>query len=289
MAFILENEFCKLECSEKGGEILHLLDKRRDVEVIYQGDQGWSGSNPSLFPMVGNTYSKKYEIHGKEYAMKNHGLVRYATLKGEQKENELIFTLVADDETLALYPFHFRYEIHYSLDGAKVNIHYVIKNEDDEVMPFSFGLHPGFVCPQKEGEKFEDYCISFELEEDANQMLFDGSGKCEKPVEIVPVHLNKWQCSYEDVEKFATIIYQDYKSSYVTLDYKDEPRVKVNFAGYPYLALWTHDSRSDFICIEPWFGHADFDKSCDDFYKRNGTIVLDPNKVWECEYSIELL
>ena len=289
MSFILENDFCRLECTEKGGEILHLFDKKKGMEVIYQGDEGWSGSNPSLFPMVGNTYSKKYEIHGKEYAMKNHGLVRYAVLKGEQKEDELVFTLTADEETLEKYPFHFRYEIHYSLDGAKVCVRYVIKNEDDEVMPFSFGLHPGFICPQKDGEAFEDYSVHFELEEDANQLLFDGSGNCEKPIEIVSVHLDRWQCSYEDVEKFATIIYQDFKSSYVTLDYKEEPRLKVSFAGYPYLALWTHDSRSKFLCIEPWYGHGDFDKSCDDFYKREGTVVLDPEKVWECEYSIELL
>lgn len=289
MAFVLENDLVRLECTEKGGEILHLYDKKKDAEIIYQGDEGWSGSNPSLFPMVGNTYSKKYTIHGKEYAMKNHGLIRYATLSGEQKENELVFTLKANEETLSQYPFHFCYEIHYALEGTKVTIHYVIKNEGDEEMPFSFGLHPGFVCPQKAGEKFEDYSVRFELEEDAKQLLFDGSGKCSKPIEIVPVHLNEWKCSYEDVEKFATIIYQDFKSSYVTLDYKGTPRLKVSFAGYPYLALWTHGSRSNFICIEPWYGHADFDKSCDDFYKRQGTIVLDPAKSWECEYSIELL
>ena len=288
MAFVLENEFCKLECTEKGGEILHLLDKKKNVEVIYQGNEGWGGSNPTLFPMVGNTYSKKYNIHGKEYAMKNHGLIRYATLKGEQKENELVFSLEANDETLARYPFNFHYEIHYSLEKNKIIIRYVIKNEGNEKMPFSFGLHPGFVCPQKEGENFEDYSIQFELAEEAKQLLIDG-GRCVKPLEIVPVHLNKWQLSYEDVEKFATIIYKDFKSKYVTLNYKEEPRLKVNFAGFPYLALWTHESRSHFICIEPWFGHGDFDTSCDDFYKREGTIVLDPKEEWATEYSIELM
>ena len=62
------------------------VKKSTGCETLYQGDQGWSGRNPSLFPMVGNTYTKDYEIDGKKYAMKNHGLIRYATLEGESKE-----------------------------------------------------------------------------------------------------------------------------------------------------------------------------------------------------------
>ena len=90
MAYILENDVLKLECTEKGGEMLHLVKKSTGRETLYQGDQGWSGRNPSLFPMVGNTYTKDYEIDGKKYAMKNHGLIRYATLKGESKEDRLV-------------------------------------------------------------------------------------------------------------------------------------------------------------------------------------------------------
>ena len=55
MAYILENDVLKLECTEKGGEMLHLVKKSTNHETLYQGDQGWSGRNPSLFPMVGNT------------------------------------------------------------------------------------------------------------------------------------------------------------------------------------------------------------------------------------------
>ena len=109
MAFILENDVLKLECIEKGGEIQHLIKKSTNRETMYQGNQGWSGKNPTLFPMVGNTYTKEYEIDGKKYAMKNHGLIRYATLKGQNKENAIVFTLDADEKTLTQYPFLFHY------------------------------------------------------------------------------------------------------------------------------------------------------------------------------------
>ena len=52
MAYILENDVLKLECTQKGGEMLHLVKKSIQRETLYQGDQGWSGRNPSLFPMV---------------------------------------------------------------------------------------------------------------------------------------------------------------------------------------------------------------------------------------------
>ena len=121
MAYILENGVLKLECTEKGGEMLHLVKKSTNHETLYQGDQGWSGRNPSLFPMVGNTYTKDYEIDGKKYAMKNHGLIRYATLKGESQEDGLVFSLDANEDTLAQYPFNFHFEIGYKLDGNKVS------------------------------------------------------------------------------------------------------------------------------------------------------------------------
>lgn len=127
MDYILENNVLKLECTEKGGEMLHLVKKSTNHETLYQGDQGWSGRNPSLFPMVGNTYTKDYKIDGKKYAMKNHGLIRYATLKGESIEDELVFCLDANEETLAQYPFNFHFEIGYKLDGNKVLIQYHVK------------------------------------------------------------------------------------------------------------------------------------------------------------------
>ncbi len=41
-------------------------EKSTDHETLYQRRSGWSGRNPSLFPMVGNTYTKDYEIDGKK-------------------------------------------------------------------------------------------------------------------------------------------------------------------------------------------------------------------------------
>lgn len=286
MPYVLENEYCSLEVVKEAAEITHFIDKERNLEIMYQGDEGWSGRNPSLFPIVGNTYSKDYEINGKKYAMKNHGLARYATFNGTQEENKLLFNFSSDEETLKQYPFNFYFEIAYSLNKKTLNIDYTIKNTGNEDMPYTFGLHPAFRVPQFDNEIFEEYSIDFENKEKATQMIFDPS--FEKPVEYKEVELDSWQLSREDITKYATIVYKDYTSSYVTLSHKGEERVRVHFKDYPYLALWTHPTKSNFICIEPWYGHADFEKETPDFYHREGTMILKPGETKHISYQIEL-
>lgn len=284
----LENERIRLECTPKGGEMLHLIDKKdNDQEIIYQGDEGWSGSNPSLFPIIGSTYKKTYEIDGKEYSMKNHGLIRYATLEGHQGDDFISFTYRSDEETKKQYPFDFAYEITYRLNGSEVQIDYTIENTGDEDMPFSFGLHPAFRVPQHEGEQFEEFSIRFEKEEDASQIVF--SDDVTIPAQIKKVHLDRWKLNRDEIDQYATIVYKDFTSSSVTLEHNGKPRIEMKFPGFPFLALWSHPSKSNFICIEPWYGHADFDNTCDNFYAREGTLILQPHEIFRTGYSIRLL
>ncbi len=169
------NEYFEAEFSEKGGEIVSLVDKKTGLQYMYQGDSPyWSGKNPTLFPIVGNTYDGTYEAKGNTYTFKNHGLIRYATLTCiEHKEDRIVFELKANEETLQHYPYAFTYHIAYSFNDKGLNIEYEIMNEDEEVMPFTFGLHPGFRVPMFDDECYEDYSISFDQEETMEQLIFD--------------------------------------------------------------------------------------------------------------------
>ena len=67
----LENERYEVTFVEKGGEIYSFTDKQTGLQYMWQGDNdNWGGKNPSLFPIIGNTYTKDYQIDGKTYAMK---------------------------------------------------------------------------------------------------------------------------------------------------------------------------------------------------------------------------
>ena len=65
---IIENDVLRLEVCKQGGEIQSLLYKKTNYEVMWQGSKDhWTGKNPTLWPIVGNTYTKDYVIDGKTY------------------------------------------------------------------------------------------------------------------------------------------------------------------------------------------------------------------------------
>lgn len=283
----VENDRMILEATSHAGEMTSLFDKKNNRELFYQADQGWSGRNPSLFPMVGKTWKDgSYEIDGKTYSMKNHGIIRYEEMEGRTEGNSIVFTLESNEETRKQYPFDFSFEMRQTLldDGVKVS--YSITNTGKEDMPFSFGLHPAFITSQNESEKFEDFSIQFSPASDAVQILFFPDLS---PVKREKTRLDTWQLSRADLEKYATLVFEDFKAEDAALFYKDEPRLRMHFENYPYLALWSCETPSDYICIEPWFGHSDFEKTECAFAEREGTQILAPGKTFEASYTVEAL
>ncbi|MCI8851484.1 MAG: aldose 1-epimerase family protein [Erysipelotrichaceae bacterium] len=283
----IANERYEMTFCEKGGEMTSFRDKQTGIQYLYQGDsEYWSGKNPTLFPIVGNTHSGTYEIDGKQYAMKNHGLIRYATLTCiEQTEDSITFECTDSEETRKQYPFSFCYHITYYLEGNRCTITYHITNTDDRDMPFTFGLHPGFRCPLTSDEKFEDYHLIFNNHENITQLLFDPERK--QPVIKKAVKVKDIQLSYPWLIEPATVIYEGCKSTHVTLQGK-EHGVKVSIAGYPYLAFWTPQEKAPFICIEPWYGHTDFTCEPIDFSHREGMMNLSAGKTFTTSYTIEV-
>lgn len=284
----LKNEHYEVTFCEKGGEIQSFTNIDTGMQYMWQGDsENWSGKNPGLFPIIGNTYSKTYEIHGKEYAMKNHGLIRYATLTcTKENEDEVVFALDSDEDTLSQYPFPFHYEVGYTLNDNILTITYRITNTGNEEMPFTFGLHPGFNCPLVEGEKFEDYTLSFTNPEKLKQIIFDPEKK--EPYKTVDVEIQSIPCDYDLIEKYATLVYTGMKSSHLTLEGKAGHGARMSISGYPYLAIWTAKKGAPFICLEPWYGHGDFSDVQEDFYQREGTMILSPDKTFTTSYTIEV-
>ena len=113
----LTNNRYEVTFTAKGGEIESFTDLETGIQYMWQGHPDyWTGKNPGLFPLVGNTLDGTYEMDGKTYAMKNHGLVRYATLDCVCDDGkEVIMAFDSSAETKAQYPFDFHYEVGYRL------------------------------------------------------------------------------------------------------------------------------------------------------------------------------
>lgn len=278
--FALENEHLKLVCTPKGAQMQSLVNKANGQEILYQGDQGWKDQNPSLFPVIGSTWSGSYTIDGREYAMKNHGLARYAVMEGSQDGDVLAFSFSDDEKTRAQYPFSFRFTIEYRLEGREVKIGYRIENTGDEEMPFTLGLHPAFAT-----DPFENCELKFEP---AGQAVMFHTFEDGRPVEYESVQLDTLQLDRKLIRRERTLIWKEFRTDRVTLSQDGRAVVTVKFPGFPYLAVWTHPQDSEFVCIEPWYGHADLEKLDVPFERREGTMMLKPGDTWTTGYSIEV-
>lgn len=279
----IENSYYCITFTTQGGEMTSMVDKRKNVQILYQGNEGWSGKNPTLFPLVGNTYTKDYMIDGKTYAMKNHGLIRYQNLRVKnQKETEITFECSADEHTLAQYPFTFDYQITYTLVDDCLHIEYRITNRDSQVMPFQFGLHPGFRF--FDGDELSDYQVVFEKQQQAKQIVYDASLQSLPKYEDVT--LKALPLALALFQKYSTLLYDEVQQNYVLLKGKNTA-IEVGMKGFPYLAIW-NDQQSHFVCIEPWMSIPDFYEVNVPFQERKGTMMLEPDQSTTFQYYIKV-
>ena len=255
--FNIKNELLEVEISSKAGEV-HIFKKvNEDYNYVWCGDPTyWAGRNPILFPQVDSNSDKTLLIDGIKYQTNNHGFARYATFElVDQKEDELTLMIKENEDTLRQYPFKFELTVNYKLDKNRLNITYTIKNNDEKIMPYGFGLHPAFACEHD----YKDTKVLFNKEESFGKELI----------------INK-----ELFEKYPTFFMYDVKSNKATLITGDK-EVSVEFNGFKIFAIW---SKGDYVCLEPWMNHTDEDPSVE-LKNRKGIEFLKPNESRTYKYS----
>lgn len=274
----LDNGILKLELENKGGEMSRL--EYKGMDILYKGDGPyWSGKNPTLFPMISSPLDKKYVLDGVTYPCRNHGLIRYATLDTiVDTSDEVKMNLKSSIDTLKEYPFNFDYNITYKLDGNSVLINYDITNTDNKVMPFTFGLHPGFNI-----DDFSDIKIVFE--DDEKGELYN---KIDNTSSIVDLSNYDGKCFLDDLDIMKTVMFKNLKSKYVRLETKNYT-VRIDISKFKYLALWTQDPAAKYICIEPWLSINDIVHAENPFDDKFELEHLSPNETFKIDYSIELI
>ncbi len=269
---ILENELCKVEISNNGAEIHHFINKETGKEWMWDSNpKYWDQHNPILFPIVGSTYDKKIRINGKIYEMGNHGFTRRAVFKTvSESTNSCELCLESNKETLSQYPFEFKLNVRYDLEGTCLKIHYSIENKSSEDMPFSFGLHPAFMTSTNGVDGIQS--VVFPNQEN------------DLPENILNTQTNTLEFTDEFFKKVPTLFLKNVASPYVTL-IDGNNTMKVSVMGYKYLAFWKKPE-ANFLCIEPWHGHSDFEEVNCDFSEREGTLILKPNRIFTTTHEL---
>ena len=259
MNYTLENENIKLTVADHGAEIRSLIRKSDGKELMWQADpEYWGRTAPVLFPLVGNYYQKKSVYNGKTYEMGQHGFARDMDFKiARQTDDELVFLLKNNEETLSKYPFLFLLVIKYRISGNNVNVEWKVENPNETTMYFSIGGHPAFNCD------LDTYTLRFEKEGKVNSEITaniiadDGSGCLSQDKETHKLNNGILKMSVELFSKDALII-EDRQSDKVTLiDDNGNDVLAVKFDA-PLFGVWSPVGKhAPFVCIEPWYGRCD--------------------------------
>lgn len=290
MLYKLENEYLEVTLSNKGGELNSIKGKLDGVEYLWNGDNTyWKYHAPILFPIVGKVIDGTYIVNGKNYNLPQHGLARLYNFNTiQESSNSISFELESSEKTLKIYPFRFSLIIKYTLDNQSIKVEYVVKNLDSNIMYFSIGAHPAFMCPILKDEELNDYYFEFEKKEVADTMELLNSGYFSHNEKRYLKNENIIELS-KDLFKNDALVFNNLSSNKIWLKSKKHSKsIEFDFTNFPLLALWSKPTGAPFVCIEPWFGHADYIDFKGEFKDKAGIQSLEPLNTFKCTQVITI-
>ena len=266
-----------------GAELSSLTDAD-GRELMTDADPAyWTGRAPILFPIVGRLNGDVLRVDGVTYPMKQHGFARrlpFAVVAHEP--HRVALTLTDSPETRAQYPFAFRLEIAFTLEGATLNIDATASNPGTVALPASLGFHPAFAWPLPYGAARADHRIEFEREEAGTITRLDRSlvaGERASPLDGRTLPLA--DALFAD----DALIWAPVGSQAVTYGAPAGPRLRVAFPDTPILGVWTKPG-APFVCIEPWHGIADPQGYAGEFRDKPGVFSVPPGAAKRIAISV---
>lgn len=288
MPITISNEFLSAGILSKGAELCSIKNKSVNEFMWQAMPEFWNRHAPLLFPFVGKLKNDSYIFDNKTFRCSQHGFARDSEFTLiEKTDDSCIFELNETKTSLEKFPFRFSVRSQYQLKSNSLFIKQSVSNNNNVTMPFSIGAHPAFNCPFNNSEKFEDYFIEFEKPEMLSSMILK-NGNFENDVFNVLNNEKVLKLNYNTFNAIDTYVFQDFKSDWVELkSSKSKNAIRVSIKGFPYLGIWTKPN-APFICIEPWYGLADFKNHDGNIFNKKGIQLLQPGALFECEYFIEI-
>ncbi|TWR27351.1 aldose 1-epimerase family protein [Mucilaginibacter pallidiroseus] len=286
---ILENEFLKAAIDPKGAQLSSLIDKATGFEQMWQANPDvWAYHAPNLFPIVGQLNNDELIVDGQKYPMKRHGFARQTDfITVDADDAHASFSLPYSPLTLEVYPYKFDFQVLYMLIDNALRVTYKVINRDDKRVYFSVGGHPAFNVPFNEGEKFEDYYLKFEMQEELHTHLLSAQGTFTGETHPVPT-LDKKLHLTADLFAADALVFKNIRSRMVTIKSdKHDRTLSVEFPHFNYLGLWNKPG-ANFLCIEPWLGCADSASGPTDISAKEAIQKVDVGHVFEASYYISI-
>jgi len=259
-----------------GAELWSLKD-RQGRELMTDADpRWWTGHAPLLFPFVGRSRGDVYRFEGRDYPMPQHGFARRRVFDVVDRSGDAVtFRLEADAETRAVYPFDFRLDMRFSVEGAALRMTATVVNRGTGALPFSFGYHPAFAWPLPYGGAAEEHRVLFEKAEPAPiRKVGDEPGLIARESIPSPVEGNLLAPAHAMFEGDA-LIWDRLESRSLFWGVPGGKGLRIDFPDTPWLGLWQKPG-AHYLCVEPWAGMADLVGFAGDVWEKQGIMRLAP-------------
>lgn len=291
-SYVLSNDVISIEVREKSAELISLKKKENKQEYLWNADpKFWGWTSPVLFPIVGSVKNGEYHYQGQTYQMAQHGFARRREFTlVSLTDNEIWMGLEEDEDSLKEYPFHFRLEIGYRLEGASVEVMWKVMNKEDGPMYFSIGGHPALLCPPAGVEKRTDCYLGFDTEKEVLQyvMVEPGTGRISDKLHSLQLDDGVHRIT-EGMFDYDALIFENYQVQSAYLAGPDgKPYIRMKTKS-PLMAFWSPKEEAPFICFEPWFGRADGVNFNGTLEEREWGQSIPGKGNFEAAYSIEVL
>ncbi len=263
--------------SPLGAEPQSITDARGN-DWLWDGDPSWwTGRAPILFPTVGGTNGNLVRIDGQTHPLGRHGFARTSHFAlVESGPAHAVFRLEDDDKTRAAFPFAFRLDVRYGVDGRALAVTATVSNRDQRPMPVGFGFHPAFRWPLPGTDAArEQHVVRFDAAEPEALRELSAEGLVLERTRPTPVEGNVLRLR-DDLFTRDALIWDDPRSRGVTYGVPGGPALRVAFQDMPMLGIWTKPGGAPFLCIEPWHSRADDEGFAGEFATKKGVVSLSP-------------
>ncbi len=286
---ILQNQTIRVTIDQNGAEMIS-LQNAQGKEYLWCGDAAyWKRHAPVLFPLVGSVWNKEFRAKGRTYTMGQHGFARdmeFAILSAT--EEECWMRLTSNETTLAKYPYEFILDIGYRLGENRVENIWRVTNPAGEVLHFSIGGHPAFVCPDVEGAAQSDYSLYFDTKEPMTSAVITEGGCVGTPIKTITTKDGYLPIDSHLFDDDALIIEHDQCHQVALVDPQGKHYLTVSFTA-PLFGVWSCPGKNaPFVCIEPWYGRCDSVGYDGDWADRTWGNTLQPGEVFEESFTVEI-
>lgn len=261
------------------------------TEYLWSGDPAyWSSRAPILFPYVGRLTDDTYTCDGRAYQMTRHGFARRTEFSVlTQGKDHITLYMEDSEESRKLYPFAFRFDVSYVLEGSTLVIVYAVESRDGRTMFFGLGGHPGFRVPLEEGRAFTDYRLTFAQPCQPWQVLMSGNYMISGREAPYPLENGVDLPLRHDLFDRDAIILKHFARS-VTLSAGEGTRgLTLSCPRMRYLGIW-HQPKTDapYVCLEPWVSLPSREGVVEDLSQQFDLVSLEPRQRYENRWTVTI-